>query len=232
MAFFRNPPMIWTELHDELLCREAILVQPYGYKQSTRERGNAWTRIAEVLNTIEEPKFYVTQRGVRERFNLLVSRFKAKTSDEIRKSGIDVPDQTPVDTLLEDIIIKINEFEIEFSQEKSKKEENNIIIQDIRQQALETLGETRKRKENEQEEQKTKKKRRSSGGDTVSFLREKAEKDHEFKLMQLQTQQKNQEEQVKQQHQQQQMQQQMFLLLQQQQQATMTILEKLLQKKD
>jgi len=75
---FRNPPMLWSELQDELLLRECIVVQPYLYKQQTRERGSAWTRISESLNGIAELKFYVTQRSVRERFNLLLSRYKEK----------------------------------------------------------------------------------------------------------------------------------------------------------
>lgn len=47
--------MLWTELQDELLCGEVMLVQPYSYKSGTRVRGNAWTRIADSLNLIEEP---------------------------------------------------------------------------------------------------------------------------------------------------------------------------------
>ena len=62
---FRNPPMLWNGLQGELLLREAILIEPYLYKQGSRERENAWTRIAESLNSMEEPKFYVSQRSVR-----------------------------------------------------------------------------------------------------------------------------------------------------------------------
>ena len=73
-------PMFWLDLHDELLCQEVILVQPYMYRPSTWERGNAWSRIADSLNSIDNLKFYVNQRSVLERFNLILTWYKTKIS--------------------------------------------------------------------------------------------------------------------------------------------------------
>ena len=61
---FRNPPLFWLDLHHELLCQEVILIQPYLHLPSTRERGNAWSRIADSLNSTDNPKFYINQRSV------------------------------------------------------------------------------------------------------------------------------------------------------------------------
>ena len=106
--------MLWLEIHDEMLCREVILIQPYAYRASTRERGNAWSRISEALNTIEVPKFFVSQRSVRERFTLILTRFRAKNVAEQKASGIDVDPLTPTETLLEEIDTKIVEFHKSF----------------------------------------------------------------------------------------------------------------------
>ena len=62
--------MFWLDLHDKLLCQEEILVQPYMYRPSTRERGNTWSRTADSLNAIGNPQCYVNQR----RFNLILTR--------------------------------------------------------------------------------------------------------------------------------------------------------------
>ena len=59
------------------------------YRPSTRERGNTWSRIADSLNSIDNPEFYVNQRAVRERFNLILTRYKTK-------------EQTPTEELLEE----------------------------------------------------------------------------------------------------------------------------------
>ena len=67
--------MVWSEAHDILLCREAILVEPYAHKPGSRERGNAWNMISSELNGITEVQFNVTKRSVRDRYNLLVDNF-------------------------------------------------------------------------------------------------------------------------------------------------------------
>ena len=103
--------MFWSDLHDELLCQELILVQPYAYQPSTRERGNAWSRIADSLNSIGNPKFYVNQRSVRERFNLILTRYKTKISAEVRATGIEVKEKTSTENLLEELNEKIKEGE-------------------------------------------------------------------------------------------------------------------------
>ena len=73
--------MLWTPQHDILLCREILLVEPYQHKPSTRERGQAWYTIAADLNCITEVNFSVTKRSVRDRFNLLVDKFKKQERD-------------------------------------------------------------------------------------------------------------------------------------------------------
>ena len=67
--------MEWTDVHDDLLIREILSVEPYQYKASTVKRGNDWTQVADILNAIPEPAFRVNQRSVRERYRLLEKHF-------------------------------------------------------------------------------------------------------------------------------------------------------------
>ena len=67
--------MVWAERRDVLLCREALMVEPYAHKQGSRERGNAWDMISSELNSITEIQFNVTKRSVRDRYNLLIENF-------------------------------------------------------------------------------------------------------------------------------------------------------------
>ncbi|XP_057302767.1 uncharacterized protein LOC130636935 [Hydractinia symbiolongicarpus] len=46
--------MIWNNEKDVLLCREILVKEPYKFKFKTRERGQAWTEISEILNQIPE----------------------------------------------------------------------------------------------------------------------------------------------------------------------------------
>ena len=63
--------MVWNDEHDLLLVREILLQQPWKQKYGTPERGKVWESIADVLNAIDEPRFTVSQRPVRDRYRLL-----------------------------------------------------------------------------------------------------------------------------------------------------------------
>ena len=78
LFFFCRAPFVWTDAHDELLVREILVIEPYKCKRGSAKRGDAWTEISDVLNLIENPKFRVNQRAIRDRFNLLEKSFKKK----------------------------------------------------------------------------------------------------------------------------------------------------------
>lgn len=80
--------MVWTEAHDELLCREIIAENPFAYKKSSPQRGQAWQNIAIILSTIKEPHFKVDKRAVRDTYNLLASKLRRKLKEEEKASGI------------------------------------------------------------------------------------------------------------------------------------------------
>lgn len=242
--YYSKPPMLWMEKHDELLSREAMLVQPFAYRPSTRERGEAWSRIADSLNLIPDPKFYVNQRSVRERFNLLINRFRQKMAEELKATGINPEELTPTEILLEELNVKIMEFESEFTtktnEQQKKVEAEKAAIVDVRQKALETLSDTQKRKANNGEEStKRIKKSRSTGSETLAYLREKSQKDYEVKLVEAEAHKEEAkaqrmllEQSQNQQRQQQEFQQQMLQMFQQQQQSMIEMLKKMTKKEE
>ena len=70
--------MKWTEERDLVLCREILTFELYQYKIGTTETGNLWHMIEKGLNETKKPKFQVTQKGVRDRFSLIMKKRKAK----------------------------------------------------------------------------------------------------------------------------------------------------------
>ena len=62
--------MVWSSLHDEMLCREIMVVDPFtGTKKSTVARQKKREESAENLNQIEAVYFTVDKSAVRDRYN-------------------------------------------------------------------------------------------------------------------------------------------------------------------
>ena len=93
--------------------------------------------------------------------------------------------------MLEELDEKIKEAEAEFEaktfEQSQKAEKEKVAIKDVRKKALETLAETKKRKQQEGEEVK-RTKSRSTGNETLAYIRKKAAKDHEVRMLQMKTQ--------------------------------------------
>ena len=58
------------------------------YRKESNERGKARTYIYETLNNVKKIKLKVTQRAVRERFDLLTTKFPQQKKEEEKASGI------------------------------------------------------------------------------------------------------------------------------------------------
>ena len=132
---------VWREHHDKYLLREILTFEPYKYRFGSKERGTAWTSIAEHL---EGFGMKVNQRSVRERFNRMMDGFKRKEAVEKRASGVDV-DYTEKDKALQDIMERMEECEEENEQEKQKELQEKQTAEEMRKRAVERLGETKKR---------------------------------------------------------------------------------------
>ena len=114
------------------------------------ERGNVWESIAESLNQIKSPSFKVNQRSVRERYQLLETKFKERMSEENRASGINLnPQLAEIDMALQDITERFDEANREHKQlsgEKKRKIEEAQKAEEMRKRSMESMGESQKRK--------------------------------------------------------------------------------------
>lgn len=188
--------MDWTENHDVVLCREILVTDPFQSKQRTVQRGKLWQSIADHLNDGVELKFKVSKRGVRERYALLAEKFKKKTRNEEKASGIDT-EITELDILIEEILAKEEHSEETYqnitAENKKKADQSKAVAADMRLKAMETLKENNKRKGEDGEKQKRKK---SRGSDAVEYLREKMEMEARLREKEFEIKQKDQEKEV------------------------------------
>ena len=179
--------MTWTDENDSIMLTALAGEGVFDAKIGSRERGSTWKSVAASLNCHSAQGFNVNQRSVRDRFNILAKRVKAKLSKEERGSGGGESDLSETERFLEELIVlseeseKRNETENEAKREAMANEKTQAL--EMRDRALERLGETRKRNKEEKEEEKqtATKKRRRSGGETFEWLRERAAVDTEMK---------------------------------------------------
>ena len=105
---------------------------------------------------------------------------------ELPASGISVPEQDELDVLLEDIAERERDAIAEASE---KKGQEKATAEDIRNQALERMGQTKKRKSEDGKEPKS---RRSSNA-ALQFMQKKAESDKAFREKELKIRKKEEE---------------------------------------
>jgi hypothetical protein len=126
---------------------------------------------------------------------LLEKKYKKKVREETLAGGISC-EENEVDLGMDEIVLLFYEAGIEHervaAEKKKKLEEEANQAAEMRQQSLESFGETRKRSESADSEGTSTKRKRSSGSDMVSYLSDKSERETELKMreleiMQLQT---------------------------------------------
>ena len=166
-------------------------------KPGTVERRDSWIRLTDALMKIQTPKFDVSSRAVRELFTNLMSKRKAKNREEEAGSGIS-PEPSEADTLLDEPIDIFQTADLEHKAAANERKGNQAAeiakAQEMRQQSVETLGESRKRRLGEEGGKGSK---RRNEEETYSLLREKMETDTKMKVEKLQLRKKELEEKVK-----------------------------------
>ena len=146
--------MEWTEEHDNCLCQDILVLEPFKYKKGSIPRGQICEKIANNLNGLKLPRFKVSKRAIRERYTLLSKKFKAKIKDEEKASGIEC-DLTEVEKALEEIAEK--KVAAEDTVENDKKKVDIAKAVEMRNRALENLGKTQEAAEGGECETKAKK---------------------------------------------------------------------------
>ena len=192
--------MKWSEMHDVYLCREILFIKPYQFKSGSTHSGNAWTSIANDLCTVEEISFTVNQKAVRDRYRLLLDKHKKKMRAQESESG-STTDETELDKLLENILEETEEALSSHDKETKEKQGKELLdrkkAEEVRQKALESLGQTQKRHGEEKDDCLTsKKKPRKSGTETMMYLQTKAEKEFELRKEEMQLKRQDMEMQL------------------------------------
>lgn len=196
--------MEWTNKHDVQLLIEMRASNLFSHKKGSPERGKIWEEITETLNNAKTLKFRIKEkRGVRERWTLIQGKCKKKRREEEAASGIEVEEPTQKEILIEELCEK----EDAAIQSVSLKSQDKKAAEDVRQTAMERLGETKKRKkEDDGVGELQKRKTRRSTSDAVEFLTEKMKLEQTHRQEELtikrreqdllsQTQQHNQQQQ-------------------------------------
>ena len=187
---------VWSPRMDLLLVRSVLLHEPYQFKARTQKSGASWNLIAESLNTNDIFIMNVDNRACRERTANLRAKRAEVVKYEENASGI-TPEITETDCIIDEIIERISEFEVIFSLENDKNEAKEAsdkkAAEDVRLQALESYGSTKKRKAGEDLDTSNdstgsasgKKKQRTSGNDAIACLQDAALKKDEMQKEEL-----------------------------------------------
>ena len=94
--------MEWTAERDVILLREMLASDLFLSKKGSPERGKIWEEITDRLNSMEAVNFRIKdKRGIRDRWNLLQSKFKKKRREEQGASGIEVREPDEKEQLIE-----------------------------------------------------------------------------------------------------------------------------------
>ena len=78
---------VWKQVHEIYFIREVLFLEPFLCKPGSKERGMIWTQVADNLNSLVYPKYKVTQRSVREKFEKMYQNFKKNETYERRAIG-------------------------------------------------------------------------------------------------------------------------------------------------
>ena len=143
-------------------------------------------KIATSLNSVQSLIFRVNQRSVRDRYAVLEKKYKKQVQDETLGSGISC-DENEVDLAIDEIVSLFHEADIEHERvatdTKKKFEQEANQAAEMRQQSLESFGETRKRSASVNSEATGTK--RKCGSDMVLYLSEKSEQEAELSKKKL-----------------------------------------------
>ena len=154
-----------------MLAREILMAWPFAFKFGSRERGQAWDKVAEALNSVQQLRFNDDQRGVRERYDKLKKAHQKCIREEERASGIS-PEMNELDEAIESIIelSEIAEKEIMEAQSAKNKwfETEKETAETVRKRSMERLSQTRDR-----ENLESSKKKKRSGTRMFEYLEEK-----------------------------------------------------------
>ena len=136
--------MEWTNKHDTLFSIEVRASDLYETRKGIPKREKLWDEFTARLNSLLHLKFNVIKRSLRDRFNLLMSKFKAKKKEEGRATGISAEMQE-VDIVLEELCEKEEASKNKSTTGNKNPQQDKAKAEEMRLKAMETMGQTQKR---------------------------------------------------------------------------------------
>ena len=173
--------MVWTKDKESFLLKEVAAEGVLTHKPRSKERGTLWQTIAIKLNAMGDE---VTSRSVRDHYNNMSKKYRARMAREERSTGEGGSELTEEEQLLEDLIEIEDETEqMGVNEEEAKKqriEKEKGQAVEMRARAMERFGQTKKRLGGDHEgEDGTKKRRRSN--EMLEWLKWKIESERKEK---------------------------------------------------
>ena len=170
--------MVWSKAKDLILLKEIAAEGVMSQRQRSREHGTQWQKFAGNISALGQE---VTSRAVRDHYNVMAKKHRARMAREERSTGEDGAELTePVENLF-DIhteMERLLESENEEKQQRMDQERGQAL--EMRERAMERLGQTRKRTW-QTSESCGKEQRRRRSGDMIKWLQQKVELEKEGK---------------------------------------------------
>ena len=169
--------MEWSKAKDVLLAKEVLYLEPCQFKERTAQSVQAWQDLVSNLMKNYPGKFEkLTSRDAKDHIALLIKNHKKKNADELKASGIS-PEQSELDTILEEIIERMEANVAEIEKDNEKKKREVAMAKDIRLKAMEALSQTKRENEDGNIKPAKQIRRRSNGSEMVAYLKERAEEE-------------------------------------------------------
>ena len=165
--------MVWTKEKESFLLKEVAAEGVLTHKLRSKERGTLWQAIAIKMNALGDE---VTSRSVRNHYNNMSKKYRARIVREERSTGEGGSELTE-EQLSEDLIDIEDETEqVGLNEEEARKQriEKKGQALEMRARAMERLGQTKKRIGGDHQGEEQIKKRRSSG-DMLEWLKGRIE---------------------------------------------------------
>ncbi|CAB3987068.1 Hypothetical predicted protein [Paramuricea clavata] len=93
--------MVWSKAKDLILLKEIAAEGVMSNKPRSRERGMQWQRIADNITALGQG---VTSRAVRDHYNVMAKKYRARMAQEERSTGEGGAELTEAESLLEELI--------------------------------------------------------------------------------------------------------------------------------
>ena len=172
--------MVWSKAKDLALLKEIAAEGVLVHKQRSRERGMQWQKVADNMSVMGQD---VTSRAVRDHYKMISKKHRARMAREERATGEGGVELTEDEMLLEELIDvedetdRLMENETEAKNQRIENEKEQAL--EMRERAMERIGQTRKRTGETSESGATQKRRRS--GEMMEWLQERIEFEKEGK---------------------------------------------------